>query len=182
MKYLVLFCLSISLLSSCGVKIPYTTQVRDEFALDNEEKMGKVQFFISHTIILNQEIRSDNSNTTTNGTLVINSSSESESIIIPAGTRCIFDSFGTKGEIKVRFENGENKVLSFVAKTESSLSKRYFFDADWNAQGGPKINYGEDQYKVDLSRGSARTAHLLVVRKKLQKTKRKERVVKGMKI
>ena len=169
-------------MSSCGVKIPYTTQVRDEFALDNEEKMSKVQFFISHTIILNQETRSDNSNTTDNGTLVINSSSESESIIIPAGTRCIFDSFGTKGEIKVRFENGEDKVLSFVAKSESSLSKRYFFDADWNAQGGPKIKYGEDQYKVDLTRGSARTAYLLVVRKKLQKTKRKERVVKGMKI
>jgi hypothetical protein len=182
MKYLVLFSLCISILSSCGVKIPYTTQVRDEFALDNEEKMSKVQFFISHTIILNQETRSDNSNTTDNGTLVINSSSESESIIIPAGTRCIFDSFGTKGEIKVRFENGEDKVLSFVAKSESSLSKRYFFDADWNAQGGPKIKYGEDQYKVDLTRGSARTAYLLVVRKKLQKTKRKERVVKGMKI
>ncbi len=182
MKYLVLLSLCISILSSCGVKVPYTTQVRDEFALDNEEKMGKVQFFISHTIILNQEIRSDNSNTTDNGTLVINSSSESESIIIPAGTRCIFDSFGSKDEIKVRFENGENKVLSFVSKSESSLSKRYFFDADWNAQGGPKIKYGEDQYKVDLTRGSARAAYLLVVRKKLQKTKRKERVVKGMKI
>jgi len=69
-----------------------------------------------------------------------------------------------------------------MSKTESSVSKRFFFDVDWNLQGGPKINYGEDIYKVDLTRGSARTAHLLVVRKKLQKTKRKERVVKGMKI
>jgi hypothetical protein len=182
MKYLIVFTLTLLGLSSCGVKIPYTTQVRDEFALDNDEKLGKVQFFISHTIILNQETRSDNSNTTDNGTLVINSSSESESVIIPAGTRCIFDSFGTKGEIKVRFENGENKVLPFMSKSESSVSKRFFFDADWSAQGGPKINYGGQPFKVDMTRGSARTAHLLVVRKKLQKTKRKERVVKGMKI
>ena len=109
MKYFVVFSFSLLILGSCGVKIPYTTQVRDEFTLDNEEKMSKVQFFISHTIILNQEIRSDNSNTTANGTLVVNSSSERESVIIPAGTRCIFDSFGSKGEIKVRFENGDNK-------------------------------------------------------------------------
>jgi hypothetical protein len=170
------------LFTSCGVKVPYTNQVRDEFALDNEEKMGKVQFFISHTIIFNQEVKSDNSNTTDNGTLVINSSSESESLIIPAGTRCIFDSYGTKGEMKVRFENGENKVIPFIVKTESAGSKRYFLDADWSAMGGPKIKYGDQLYKVDLMRGSARTAHLLVVRKKLQKTKRKERVVKGMKI
>jgi hypothetical protein len=182
MKYIAVLSFFMLFLSSCGVKIPYTNQVRDEFALDNEEKLGKVQFFISHTIILNQETRSDNSNTTDNGTLVVNSSSESESIIIPAGTRCIFDSYGSKGEMKVRFENGENKVIPFVIKSETSVSKRYFFDADWNAQGGPKIKYGDQTYKVDLTRGSARTAHLLVVRKKLQKTKRKERVVKGMKI
>jgi hypothetical protein len=183
MKHLIsIFFSFLLILSSCGVKIPYTTQVRDEFALDNEEKLSKVQFFISHTIILNQETKSDNSNTTDKGTLVVNSSSESESVIIPAGTRCIFDSFGSKGEVKVRFENGDNRVLPFVVKSENSVSKRYFFDADWNAQGGPKINYGDRTYKVDLTRGSARTAHLLVVRKKLQKTKRKERVVKGMKI
>ncbi len=182
MKFRFVAALAVLILSSCGVKIPYTTQVRDEFALDNEEKLGKVQFFISHTIILNQETKSDNSNTTTNGTLVVNSSSESESVIIPAGTRCIFDSYGNRGEIKVRFENGENKVIPFLTKSESSVSKRYFFDVDWNGQGGPKLKYGEQLYKVDLVRGSARSAHLLVVRKKLQKTKRKERVVKGMKI
>jgi hypothetical protein len=182
MKHLIFLSIVTFLIASCGVKVPYTNQVRDEFALDNEEKMGKVQFFISHTIILNQEVKSDNSNTTDNGTLVVNSSSESESVIVPAGTRCIFDSYGSKGEIKVRFENGENKVIPFVVKSENAGSKRYFLDADWNAQGGPKINYGGEVYKVDLTRGSARGAHLMVVRKKLQKTKRKERVVKGMKI
>lgn len=64
------------LLASCGVKVPYTNQIRDEFGLDNNEKLSKVQFFTSHTIILNQEVKSDNSNTTENGTLVVNSSSE----------------------------------------------------------------------------------------------------------
>ena len=182
MKKLIFIVLALQLLVSCGVKVPYTNQLRDEFGLDNNEKLSKVQFFISHTIILNQDIKSDNSNTTQNGTLIVSSSSERESVIIPAGTKCIFDDFGSKGEIRVRFEIGENKFIPFAIKSETSASKRYFFDADWNAQGGAKINYGENTYKVDLTRGSARTAHLLVVRKKLQKTKRKERVVKGLKV
>lgn len=182
MKYLIILASTFFILTSCGVKVPYTNQIKEEFGLDDKEKMGKVQFFTSHTIILNQEIKSDNSNTTQNGTLVVNSSSERESVIIPAGTRCIFEDYGTKGEIKVRFEIGENRVVPFAVKSESSSSKRYYFDADWSAQGGPKVNYGGNVYKVDLSRGSARTAHLLVVRKKLQKTKRKERVVKGLKV
>jgi hypothetical protein len=60
--------------------------------------------------------------------------------------------------------------------------KRYYFDVDWNMQGGPKIKYGENEYKVDLMRGVPRSAHLMVVKKRLQKTKRKERVVRGLKV
>ena len=44
-----------TVLISCGVKVPYTTQIRDEFSLDSDEKMRQVQFYTSHTIILNQE-------------------------------------------------------------------------------------------------------------------------------
>lgn len=172
-----------ALLSSCGVKVPYTNQIRDEFSLDTDEKMRQVQFFTSHTIILNQDKKIDSENTTQNGTLVSSSSSKKESIIIPAGTKCVFEDFGSKGEIRVRFELGEGKMISFATKADnSSVNKRYYFDADWNAQSGAKINYGENVYKIDLLRGSPRTAHLLVVKKRLEKSKRKERVVKGMKV
>ena len=72
----IMFLLSMSLvLISCGVKVPYTTQLRDEFSLDTDEKMRQVQFYTSHTIILNQEKRDDSQNTTQNGTLVASSSS-----------------------------------------------------------------------------------------------------------
>ena len=182
MKKLLFLFATTTLLLSCGVKVPYTTQIRDEFSLDTEEKMRQVQFFTSHTIILDQVKKSDAQNTTQNGALVSSSNSEKETIIIPAGTKCVFESYGSKGEIKVRFENGDNKVLPFAVKSENSISKRYFFDADWNTPGGPKINYGGEIFKIDLIRGNARVAHLLVVRKKLQKTKRKERIVKGLKI
>ena len=84
-----LFSMSIVLIS-CGVKVPYTTQIRDEFTLDSDEKMRQVQFYTSHTIILNQEKRDDSQNTTQNGTLVASSSSERESVVIPALTKCVF--------------------------------------------------------------------------------------------
>jgi len=180
MKRLLFLIATTTLLFSCGVKVPYTTVIRDEFSLDTEEKMRQVQFFTSHTIILDQIKKSDASNTTQNGTLVSSSSSEKETIIVPAGTKCVFEGYGTKGEVKVRFELGENKIITFNTKVEnSSVNKRFYFDADWNAQGGAKLKYGENDYKIDLLRGSPRTAHLLVVKKRLQKTKRKERVAKG---
>ena len=45
MKKLLFLIATTTLLFSCGVKVPYTTQLRDEFSLDTEEKMRQVQFF-----------------------------------------------------------------------------------------------------------------------------------------
>ena len=182
MKNFLLFLSLATVLISCGVKVPYTTQIRDEFSLDSDEKLRQVQFYTSHTIILNQEKRDDSQNTTQNGTLVASSSSERESIVIPAMTTCVFESFGPKGEMQLRFELGDGRIITFATKTEGSSIKRFYFDADWNSQGGPKVVYGDNTYKVDLMRGAPRSAHLLVVKKRLQKTKRKERVVRGLKV
>ena len=176
-----LFSLLFSLIS-CGVKVPYTNELRDQFSLDSDEKMRSVQFSTSHTIILDQELESDSQNTTTNGTLISSSNTKKESIIIPAGTKCVFDQFGTKGEIIVRFELGDEKVLVFLPKVEGTKNRRYYFQADWSALGGARIQYGGNTFKVDLIRGFARATHLVVVKKNLQKNKRKERIVKGLKV
>ena len=182
MKKILLFLSTSIFIISCGVRVPYTNDLRDEFSLDTEEKMRNVQFLISQTIVLDQELRSDTQNTTENGTLIASSNSKKETIVIPAGTKCIFESFGTKGEIFVRFETGDQKTLIFSSKTEGNRNKRYYFEADWSAQGGAKIKYGGNIFKVNLLRGSARSAYIEVVKKNLQKNRRKERVVKGLKV
>jgi hypothetical protein len=182
MKQFVLFAVLAFISFSCGTKVQYTTAVRDEFNLDTEEKLRQVQFYISHTIILNQVNVQSSELTTQNGALVASSNSQSESVIIPAGTKCIFEGFGDAGQILVRFETGDQRFLSFVTKNEGASIRRYYLDADWTANGGAKINYGGNVYKVDLTRGMPRQAHLEVIRKKLEKTKRKERVVKGLKV
>lgn len=182
MKQFVLFTLLALVTVSCGTKMPYTTAIRDEFSLDSEEKLRQVQFFISHTIILNQVNKQESELTTQNGALVSSSNSQSESVIIPAGTKCIFEGFGDAGQILVRFETGDQRYIPFATKNDGASIRRYYLDADWTASGGAKINYGGNTYKVDLTRGMPRAAHLEVVKKKLEKTKRKERVVKGLKV
>jgi hypothetical protein len=167
---------------SCAVKVPYTRQVNEEFGLKSEEKMRKVQFFTSSTIILNQ-IAEASSETTTDqsGTLVSSSTSESESLIIPANTRCIFEGYGANGELRVRFETGDQKYLQFMSKG-NQLRDRHYFVANWKANGGPRVQYGGKTYKVDMMRGASRSAYIKVSKKRLQSNKRKERVVKGMKV
>ena len=177
------FCLYLSillLLSACATQVPYTKLVRDEFSLDSEEKLAKVQFYISHTIVMDEEVKNENSTTTSNGVLINSSNSQKETVIIQAGTKGIFDSYGTKGEILVRFEVGEGKLLKFSSGNEAN--RRYYFDVDWNQSGGPKVQYGGKTFKVDVMRGSPRSAYLKIARKKLEKIKRKDRFVRGMKV
>ncbi len=180
MKKLGMYVSLVLLLSACATQVPYTNLIRDEFALDSEEKLSKVQFYISHTIVMDEEVKNENSTTTSNGTLINSSNTKKESLIIQAGTPCIFDSYGTKGEINVRFETGEGKTLKFFSKNEAN--RRYYFDVDWNQPGGPKIKYGAVSYKIDVMRGSPRSAYIKVAKKKLEKVKRKDRFVRGMKV
>ena len=82
MKTFVLYASILLLLSACATQVPYTNMIRDEFSLDSEEKMGKVQFYISHTIVMDEEVKNENSTTTANGTLINSSSTKKESVII----------------------------------------------------------------------------------------------------
>ncbi|MBM3454306.1 MAG: hypothetical protein FJX80_04070 [Bacteroidetes bacterium] len=182
MKYFYLFALALISIS-CGVKVPYTTQLRDEFGLDTEEKMGRVQFFVSGTIYLDEEKRNESQNTTQNGTLISSSSSNKESVIIPINTKCIFEGFGNKGELLVRFETGDGKVIPFATREGgASTGKRFFFSPETNSSGS-YMKYGSGQYKVRTAvTTDARNVHLLVIKRRLDRSKRKERVVKGMKV
>ena len=79
MKSTILISILLLTLVSCGIKVPFSNDLRDEFILDTDEKLRNVQFLISHTIVLDQEIRSDSQNTTENGTLISSSNSKGTS-------------------------------------------------------------------------------------------------------
>lgn len=176
MKYALILFVGLFLVS-CGTKIPFTSAVRDEFGLDNEAALAKVQFFTSATIIFERNKESGNQGTTSGGTLIQNSNKEQDRIIIPIGTKCVFESLEDENVI-VRFEPGVGNTISFGMRAGQSSGK-YYLLADWTQKEGGKLTYGNNDYFATTSSG---TAYLQVVRKKLQKTKRKDRVVKGMKV
>lgn len=177
MKYALLLVVGV-LLASCGTKIPFTNNTRTEFGLDSEKEMAKVQFFTSATIILERSKESGNQGTTDDGTLVSNSNKEQDRIIIPIGTKCVFEKFDENENIVVRFEPGVGHTISFGMRQGQSSGK-YYLLADWTTKQGGKMKYGNSIYYATSSSG---TAYIQVIKKRLQKTKRRDRVVKGMKV
>lgn len=177
MKYLVLSLIAITILTSCGVKVPLTNAIKEEYNL-TEQNMKQVQFFVSSEIILERSSQKGSSGTTTDGTLVNKSSKEQSRIIILPRTKCIFEQYGTKGEVLIRFEVGQGKYITFATRPNMDEG-RLFLQANWEQGKGGKINYGNEEYYATADSGNA---HLMVKIKKSQRTKRKDRVVKGMKV
>lgn len=177
MKLLSIITLAV-LLFSCGSKIPFTNQVKDEFGLDAETQMKKVQFYISQTIILQRVKQSGTQGTAQNGVLITNKNKEENRITIQAQTPAVFEGFGKNGEMIIRFEVGQGRFLTFNVRQEGATSK-FYLAAAWDMNRGGELTYGNEKYTIQSSAGNA---YLMVMLKKLQKTKRKDRVVKGMRV
>lgn len=177
MKYVAIICLTIAL-ASCGTKVPFTNQLKDEFGLDAETRMKRVQFYISQTIILQRVKQSGTQGTAENGVLVTNRNKEEDRVTIQAQTPAVFEGYGKNGEMIIRFEVGQGRFLTFNVRQESSSSK-YYLVANWDMNRGGELTYGNEKYTVQSAAGNA---HLMVMLKKLQRTKRKDRVVKGMRV
>lgn len=177
MKYTALIIVGL-VIASCGRKVAFTNQIKDEFGLEAETQMKKVQFYTSQTIILTRSKESGNQGTAQNGALVTNKSKEEDRITIQAQTPGIFEAYDDKGGVIVRFETGQGRTISFAIRQEGATAK-YYLVADWDMNRGGEVIYGNEKYTVQSSAGNA---YLMVLLKKLQKTKRKDRVVKGMRV
>jgi len=176
MRY-IFFALLGLMITACGTKVPYTDQLKDDYDL-TEQNMKKVQFYTSTTIILEKSIMKGNQNTTSDGSLVNSQRSEEKRVIIPTNTKCVFDKFGENGEVFIRFEVGPGKTLKYALRQNQSNGK-YYLVANWKAEKGGELSYGNETYYATSGSGNA---YLLVVVKKLQQTKRKDRIVKGIKV
>ena len=164
-------------MGSCAMKVPYTAEIKKDFDL-SPEKLKKVQFYTSETIILE---RSDDqevvSTTGKDGELVSSERSTSERIVIPANRPCVFEELEEDGTVQIRFELGGGRVLRFTERKNIS-NGRYYLEAQWK-NGKGELDYGGTVYYAVRSSASA---YLMVKLKKWKKNQRKDRVVKGMKI
>lgn len=178
MKFLSTCILTLLILSSCGTKVPFTNDIKDEFGLDAATQMKKVQFYISQTIILERVKQTGVQGTAENGVLTTNKSKQQDRIIIQAQTPGVFEEYGENGEMIIRFEVGQGKILTFNVRQQANSSK-YYLVAKWDMNRGGELMYANYKYTVSSSAGNA---YLMVILKKLQRTQRTDRVVKGMKV
>lgn len=178
MKYLFIL-LILFIVFSCGVKVPFTEDIKKEYSLENVENMKKVQFYSSTTIVLEKSILRGGKPKTEDGTLVTSKNKIQDRIIIPLNTKCIFDSYDANGNVNIRFELGSGKTLKFGIRENQVTGRYYFVASNWDYEKGGEVQYGGETYYATSNSGNA---FLLVVIKKLQKTRRKDRVVKGLKV
>lgn len=177
MKYL--FLLSIFLLlGSCATKVPYTSKLKADLNFDDAQ-FKKLQFYSSRTIILERKGEQERTAVTGRaGDVQVSSSSYSERIIIPANRPCIFDGFEEEtGAMKIRFELGAGRYLRFKARTNKDTDRFYLY-ADWK-NGKGELDYGGAVY---YAVSGSEAAFIQVKLKQWQRNKRKDRVVKGLKV
>ncbi|PKR81848.1 hypothetical protein CW751_00475 [Brumimicrobium salinarum] len=152
-------------------------KIKADFDL-TPEKMKKVQFYTSETIILERSDEQQQMATTgSSGELVKSERSTSERIVIPANRPCVFEKLEDDGTVQIRFELGGGRVLRFAERRNIS-NGRYYLVAQWN-NGKGELDYGGSVYYA--VRGSS-AAYLMVKLKNWKKNQRKDRVVKGMKV
>lgn len=125
MKY-VLILLTLMVGFSCGVKVPFTEDIKKEYSLENVENMKKVQFYTSTTIVLEKSIMRGGKPTTEDGTLVTSKNKIQDRIIIPLNTKCIFDTYDANGNVNIRFELGNGKTIKFGVREESNFRSLLF--------------------------------------------------------
>jgi|SRR5690554_5212836 len=165
------------ILGSCANSIPYTEKLRSEYDL-TPEKLKKIQFYTSETIILERsEDQSKMVTTGKSGEVVKSETSTSERVIIPARRKGILERVEEDGSVLVRFEVGQNKFLSFKERPNIS-NGRLYLEAQW-VNGRGELDYGNAVYFA--VRGSS-SAYLMVKLKDFSKQQHKDRVVKGTKV
>jgi hypothetical protein len=177
MRNIIFICLSL-LFVGCAAKIPFSKQLMDDFNL-TEKELRKVQFYTSHTIILERQTsKSNNARAVDRGELVVSSSSLSERIVIPANRRCILEGIDEEtGDVKVRFEMGAGRYLTFTTVPNRN-NQRMYLKAVWR-DGRGELDYGGGVY---FAVGTSSAAYLQVKLKQLQRNRRSDRVVKGMRV
>jgi hypothetical protein len=166
------------IVGSCAVKKPLTNALKEEYNL-TDQSLKKVQFFVSSQIILERSSSKGSTGTNQDGTIVTTSSSNKDRILIQPRTKCVLESTQEDGTVIIRFEKGDGNIIAFATRPNMTNGK-YYFQAKWEQGKGGKVTYGnKEEYYATSASGEA---YLLVKIKKFQKNKRKDRVVKGMKV
>lgn len=175
MRNLILLLALPLLLSSCKNLIPYTDSLKQQYSWSNEE-VKKLQFYVSHDIVLHHEL-TDGSTGIVNGKIKIIKGKKVDEIIIRAGTPGILTQIPKENKMLVSFEINDDHYLSFGVNPNNN-NKYVLLASDWN-KGVGNVHYAGQEYHAAAD---SKYAHLLVDLRRIQKEEVKQRVASGRKV
>lgn len=158
---------------SCTVRVPYTSYIQEKYEL-SEQELKKLQFFISHEIVL-YKASSDGDASALKGELLVRSDKQMEEVIIQKGTPGVVVQAGTR-QLAVSFEIGKGRFLVFGSQTSDGWY--YLMAEEWTRRHG-KLEYAGNSYFA--APGSGR-AHLQFKMRKLKLLEKRSKIVKGRKL
>lgn len=160
-------------LSSCATKRPFTDEIRKEYNM-TDDVLKKIQFFTSEDITL-YRASSESGVEIVNGEVVLSSANTEDRIVIPRGTKGVFEKSMGSSKVAIRFELGDGRFLVFGG--EGNYQGRYQLMAEeWVNKHG-KLTYSGEKWFATPDSGRA---YLLFKLKKLNKYKKESRVVGGL--
>ena len=175
MRNLLLFALIAFSLSSCKNLVPYTDAMKKKYGW-TDEQIKRIQFYVSHDIILHREAIKGSTDIV-RGKIKTIHGSKVEEIVIPAGTKGVVTDIPRSDKLLVSFEMGDDTYLSFGVNPNAK--ERYVLLAtDWKNEMG-KVHYAGNEYYTEPG---AASAALLVDLRKIENMEVKQRVAKGRKV
>lgn len=175
MKNLILLLAIPFVMASCKNLIPYTDSLKTQYNWNNEQ-VKKLQFYVSHDIVLHHEL-SNGSTDIVNGKIKTIKGKKVDEIIIRAGTPGVLTQIPKENKMLVSFEISDEHYLSFGVNPSAS-NKYVLLASDWN-KGVGNVHYAGQEY---YAASDSKYAFLMVDQRKIQQLEVKQRVAKGRKV
>ena len=160
-------------LTSCIVRVPYTTAIQDKYHLSVGE-IKQIQFYLSHPIVL-YSASDDGLASSKDGKLIVQSDRQLDEIVLRAGTPGVVEEV-YRDRLVVSFEIGEGRKLVFGNRFDDS--PYYLMAEEWERQHG-KMEYAGRIYYAKPGSGAA---YLEMKMKKLRQLEKKTRIANGRRL
>jgi hypothetical protein len=175
MKKILLFAAIAILFSSCKNLVPYTDSMKKKYGW-NEDQIKRIQFYVSHDIVLHREL-TKGSTEIVQGKIKTIHGSKVDEIIIPTGTKGVVTEIPRENKLLVSFELGDDHYLSFGVNPNAS-DKYVLLATDWKNEMG-KVHYAGNEY---YTTPDSKYAYLLIDLRKIENSELRQRVAKGRKV
>lgn len=162
-------------IASCKNLVPYTDAMKKQNNWD-ESKLRKIQFYVSHQIVLQREL-TKGSTEIVHGKIKKVNGKRVEEIIIREGTPGVLVDLPKENKMLVSFELSDNYFLSFGVNPNVG-DKYVLLASEWN-NGIGRVTYNNQTFYTDQE---SKFAFLMVDLRKIQKMKIKQRIAKGRKV